>query len=189
MITILLAGLLAAAMISPAHAQQSEPADGKGAYAGFGVTHSEHEWMSGDANQFKFFGGYNFSERWGVEAGTARQGEWSVDTPPGTLGYHAHYKGRVSYVAAKLSAPLSEKWAFEGKLGMAHASGTLHIATSGVPGPYERAESSNNLYAAMGLKYKLSPRTFLSLELERNGKQRDGGPKNEAVSLNLGYRF
>lgn len=189
--TILFAGLVAAAMTLPAHARQAEPADAKGAYAGVGVTHSEHEWMPGKSNNAKFFAGYDFSERWGVEAGTSRQGSWSLNYPSGPNGQlsSSSYKGRTSYIAAKLTAPVSDKFALQGKLGVAHTSSDFHFVTSGLPGPYQESGSSNGVYAGMGIKYKLTPRTSLSLELERNGHQRNGGQKNEAVSLNLGYRF
>jgi OOP family OmpA-OmpF porin len=189
--TVLIASVLAAVLAVPAQAQSSEPAEGSGVYVGLGVTHAEHEWMSGKRNNAKFFAGYDFSERWGVEAGTSKQGRWSLNYPAGPNGSlgSSTFKGRTSYLAAKLSAPLNDKLALQAKLGLSHNRGDFHLTTSGIPGDYEESSSDNGLYAGVGLKYKLAPRIALSLELERNGKQHNGGPKNEAVSLNASFSF
>jgi outer membrane autotransporter protein len=190
--TVLFAALAVSAAFVPALAQHSAPADGKGFYAGAGVTHTEHDWMAGKSNSLKLFGGYDFNDRWGIEAGTSRQGKWSFTYPSDYSGNQfttSSFKGRTSYLAAKFTTPLTDMFALETKLGVAHNSGKFHFVTSGVPGPYDESSSNDGLYAGFGLKYKITPRMALSLDLERNGKQLTGGQKNEAVSLNASFKF
>lgn len=188
--TALLAGLMAAAMIAPACAQTGAD-ETRGPYVGFGVTHSEHEWMSGKKNNLRLFGGWDFSERWGVELGTSRQGSFTShynygDGVPTLMG---SFKGRDTYLAGKLTLPVTDKLALQTKLGVMHSRGDFMFVTSGVPGPYQESASNNGLYAGVGLKYKISPRVSLSLDLERTGKPAQGGPKNEAVTVGASYKF
>lgn len=185
--TVLLAGLLA--MAAPAFAQTEARADTHGVYAGFGASHSDHEWMSGKSTNLKLFGGYDFNERWGIELGTNKLGGWGLDQSAPLNSLTTNFRGRSSYLAAKFTAPVTDRLSIQSKLGVAHNRGKMHFNTSGIPGPIDIRESSEGLYAGLGLKYRLTPKVALMLEAERSGKPMQGGPKNEAVSLNASFSF
>lgn len=186
--TVLLAGLLA--MAAPAFAQNAESADTHGIYAGIGASHSDHEWMSGKSTNLKLFGGYDFNERWGIELGTSKIGGFSFHFgDPFNQSQQSTLRGRSSYIAAKFTTAITDKLSIQSKLGVAHTSVKYHFVTSGVPGPLDLNESDQGVYAGLGLKYQLTPKVALLLEVERNGKQMQSGMKNEAVSLNASFSF
>ncbi len=61
-----------------------------------------------------------------------------------------------------------------------------------VDGPVDVRDSSSGFYSGLGLKYALSEKVGITLEVERFGNQPKniyGGPKRESVSLNVGYSF
>lgn len=187
--TVLFAGLLA--LSAPAFAQEAATADTLGPYLGLGATHSDHEWMSGKSTNVKLFGGYDLNARWGVEMGTSKLGRYHshLNDPFNNFTQSTNFKGRTSYLAAKFTAPMTDSLSVQTKLGLSHNRGRLHFLTSGVPGPLDIKESTEGVYAGLGVKYRLSPKASLLLEVERQGKQLPGGPKNEAVSLNASYSF
>ncbi|WP_426101288.1 porin family protein [Massilia sp. TSP1-1-2] len=171
----LFACLIGAALSAPAYAA--------GPYVGLGIHAYDGGVSKGNEGALKLFGGYDFTNTWGVEAGL-----------PGTPDYNAQdasfrplgtAKGNLVYIAGKATMAISDRWSLVTKLGLAHSR--LHF-----DGPRGGHESTTGLYAGIGIKYAMTQKVTVTLELERFGRQPQhsyGGPKRESVSLNIGYSF
>ena len=134
----------------------------------------------------KLFGGVDLDQNWAVEAGYTYMGKTGFWVPQGAndLG-HVDIKGYGAYAAAKYTMPLGERSSVYGKLGLSHTS---HKYRSGAPG-WNFTDSSNGLYAAAGIQYKLTEHLSTFAEYERYGKRLPNGPKNQVLNVGLKYGF
>jgi opacity protein-like surface antigen len=139
----------------------------------------------------KLFGGYDFNQNWGVEAGYTYLGKTGFDVMRDTVDYsydfsYVHMKSSSIYAAAKYTYPVNERGSVYGKLGLAH---TEYKFSSAEPGWNGKDSDNNGLYAAVGLQYKLTPHISMYTEFERNGKKARNGPENKILSVGLKYGF
>ncbi len=180
---VLFACIMSAVMIAPAHAQVSP-----GPYIGGGLSIFDQPNQSGTQSALNFFGGYDFNQTWGVEAGIMAVPRFNANDGALALG-SAH--GHSTYIAAKATMQINDKWAVVTKLGLAHT----RLKFDGVGGsPMATADQDNynGIYAGIGLKYAVTEKFSLSLDVARNGRQHyriQGAPKPESVSLNASYKF
>ncbi len=171
---------MSAVMIAPAHAE--------GPYVGLGVSVFDQPEKSGTQASLKFIGGYDFNQTWGVEAGVSAVPFFSAHDGAQGLG---EGRGGSMYVAGKATMAINDKWSLVTKLGVAHTRLKFDgVGSSGL----NRIDHDNNtgLFAGIGLKYAVTEKFSLSLDLERNGRQRTqmlGGPRAETISLNANYKF
>ena len=132
---------LAVAVISFLSIQLAQAED-SGFYLGGGLGRSLASFNSGDfgmqmpANvsavtrdtSYKFFGGYNFSRNWAVEAGYADLGEFRYNLNPNTnlvqpyattfnYNYNFNYKAASWFLDSKGTIPISDRIGVFGKLG------------------------------------------------------------------------
>lgn len=174
---VLFACIAAAAMSAPAHAA--------GPYIGLGATVVDRgDDQTVHKTSVKLFGGYDFSDTWGVEAGLLGLPEYAAWTRAGVGGGNA--KGQTLYVAGKATMPIVGKLSLVTKLGLAQTRVKFY------DGLDSSHYNSTGLYAGIGLKYALTERTAVTLELERLGrapKDVFGGARRETVSLNLSHNF
>jgi OOP family OmpA-OmpF porin len=134
----------------------------------------------------KLFGGVDLDQNWAIEAGytyLGKSGFWVSPEPNGLVGVSV--KGYSAYAAAKYTMPLSERSSVYGKLGLSHSA---HKYSGGTPG-WNFTDSSNGLYAAAGLQYKLTEHVSTFVEYERYGKRLPNGPKNQVFNVGLKYGF
>ena len=192
---LLLACLFGTALAAPAYAQSTslQDTEARGPYIGLGVATSRHVWVEGTDASLKLFGGYDFNRTWGVEAGFVGNSRFgsSLMIPEGST-YRAvpiAFRTRTGYLAAKATMPVSERFSIVTKLGVAASRSKVDM--SDPINVYNEHSSSTKygLYAGIGLKYQLTEKVSLSLELERMGRTSYQGTKPETVSLNASYRF
>lgn len=163
-------------------------------YVGLGVASSDHNFNAGsgvssDPEGFKpnakIFGGVNLSPTWAIEAGYTdiRKADhaFSVAGVPGT----ATTDGNRSYVAAKATMPLNDKFGVYGKLGVGYSKVNVRSATPFASGNDSKTEA----YAALGGEYNINEKVALSMEYERYGKRKDFGAKADAITVAAKYNF
>ena len=108
------------ALIAAATAMGSAQAAGPGPYVGVGVASADHNYnLSGTTNgstdgykaSGKIFGGYEFDQTFGVEAGYTdfRKSTYNYNTATGTG--RAESDGHSFYVAGKATAPINDQFA------------------------------------------------------------------------------
>ena len=172
---VLFACLIGAASIAPAHAA--------GPYLGLGVSAFDKTDAENTLKgSLKLFGGYNFNDTWGVEAGLVGLPEYRAFS--GMSDGKA--RGQTLYVAAKVSTPITGKLSLITKLGIAQT----RLKFSADMNDFH--ENSTGLYAGIGLKYALTEKLSLTMELERLGRESRNiaaGPRRETLSLNASYAF
>ena len=177
---LLLACVMCAASISPALAA--------GPYIGLGVNVTNQEGGNNTFASVKLRGGYDFNETWGVEAGILGVPQYDAydwRSNPGKA------RGHSMYVAGKATMPISEKFSLVTKLGVAHTRLKFEDSTPIGSTAFDKTYTTG-VYAAIGLKYALTEKTSISLELERMGRQSSRirrGAQGDAVSLNVNYSF
>jgi OOP family OmpA-OmpF porin len=142
--------------------------------------------ISGDRKRTtKIFGGYEFDQHWGVEAGYTDLGKTGFYVPQADYLAHAEMKSFGVYAAAKYTAPLTERSSVYGKLGLSHTESKLRANAPG----WNDTERHDGLYAAAGLQYKLTEKVSMFAEYERYGKRQANGPKNHVLDAGLKYGF
>ena len=186
---LIFALIAAATAVGTAHAA--------GPYVGVGIASADHSYtLPGTSNgstdgykaSGKIFGGYDIDPMWGVEAGYTdfRKSAYNyTDTTTNTAG-RAESDGNAFYVAGKATAPINEQFSAFGKLGVARSKSTLSSATT--PG-FNTSDSKTEVYAGVGLQYKLNQKVALTAEYERYGKSKNFGAKADVLTVGAKYAF
>ncbi|MFP5390234.1 MAG: porin family protein [Gammaproteobacteria bacterium] len=180
---LIFALIAAATAMSAAHAQ--------GPYVGLGVASTDHEYNFSGADgdgwkaNAKIFGGYEFDQTWGIEAGYTdirkADARYTVGNTNGTL----HTDGNRSYIAAKANLPINEQVSVYGKLGVGYSK--VKASTS-VPN-LSWSDSKTEAYGGLGAQYALNKNVALTLEYERYGKKKDVGAKADQITVGARYAF
>jgi OOP family OmpA-OmpF porin len=153
------------------------------AYVGIGVASAENRVVDAWKSDAKIFGGYQFDQSWGVEAGFTRFGRVGVTVPGFDFTEHGRTKGSSSYIAGTYTLPLNERVAAYGKLGVSYNERS-YIGNFGALG-----EHDTGLYGGAGLQVKLTDSLALTGEYERYGKKKTLGAKADVFTLGLKYGF
>ena len=178
---LIVALIASAAAISAAQAQTTTPGH---AYVGVGVATADHEDGNGfDSDGYKasgkLFGGYEFNQNWGVEAGYTDFRKADVNSVAG----RGETKGYGYYVAAKATAPINEKFDVYGKLGLQNSQRELSTAGLTVK------DHATDAYGALGVQYKVNQQVGLIAEYERYGKSKDFGATANVLTVGARYSF
>jgi OOP family OmpA-OmpF porin len=189
---IVFALITAAAAMSAAQAQQLPRG-----YVGAGVaTADRSDTVPGATNASegkykaggKLYGGYEFNQTWGVEAGYTEFGKKNQDFTANGVNDRAQTKGHSVYLAAKATAPINERVSVYGKLGVANNKRELttnNIVNAGLNQDVSKTEA----YGAVGLQYNINEQVALTAEYERYGKKRDFGVKPDVLTVGARYSF
>ena len=161
---LLLALIATSAVAGAAQAQTTTPH----AYIGVGAA-------TADTNA-KVYGGYEFDQNWGVEAGYTNFDK--EDVAGGNV------KGSGTYVAGKYSIPLAERVTGYGKLGVSYNERKYSSSTLGQVNSYD-----TGLYGGVGVEYKLNEKLAVNAEYERYGKDKAFGAKADVYTIGLKYGF
>ncbi|KQV50105.1 porin family protein [Massilia sp. Root335] len=186
---VLAAAALAAG--TAAHAQQSStPSDTVSyrPYVGIGVVSARNVTTDSRHTDAKIFGGVDLSNNVGVEAGYVNFSSQDVhfseamtNTPGGTT---LATKGYSAYIAAKYTVPINDRFSAYGKLGVAHnqrkLSGSFGLSDT---------DTNDNVYAGLGVQYKLNERMSVVGEYENYGKQQAFGARPGVWSAGLKFGF
>jgi OOP family OmpA-OmpF porin len=154
-------------------------------YIGVGVSTAKNQasddWRAGG----KVFGGYELNQNWAVEGGYTHFGSRDYDTnnAAGVAG-RASVKGNSSYVAAKYTMPINDRFSAYGKLGASYNERKNRIAGEG-----EYNERDTGLYGGLGVQYALNEKAAIVGEYERYGKDKATGSEANVVSVGLKYGF
>lgn len=178
-------------LIAAATAMGSAQAQTGRAYVGVGAASADHTTnLPGTTNgtsegwktSGKLFGGYDFNNTWGVEAGYTdfRKSDYSYTTGNQTVRGQA--EGHSTYIAAKATAPINEQFSVFGKLGVADNKVSLND-------PVFKGDSKTEVYAGVGGQYNLNQKVALTLEYERYGKSKDIGAKADVITVGAKYAF
>lgn len=164
-----------------AHAQSAQQAPG--AYAGAAVSSVGKMADDGRKGQAKIFGGYEFDQNWGVEAGVTNRSSETANLLIDGQVSSGKVRGYNSYVAGKYTMPINEQFSAYGKLGMSY--NVVRYSGSGV----NHKHDDTGLYAGLGVQYKLNEKVALTAEYERSGKREGANDPNDAWSLGVKYGF
>lgn len=169
-------------------------AQAQGPYVGLAVASADHNFNAGSGvssdpagykPSAKIFGGVELSPTWAIEAGYTdiRKADHSftIAGVPGT----ATTDGNRSYVAAKATMPINDKFSVYGKLGAGYSKVNVSSATPFASG----SDSKTEAYGALGGQFNLNEKVALTMEYERYGKKKDFGVKADALSVGAKYSF
>jgi opacity protein-like surface antigen len=140
----------------------------------------------------KLFGGINLSPHVALEAGYANlytRGYHFADyARPDDVNGALGTRGSNSYLAARINAPVSDRFSAYGKLGVAYSERVAHDKTL-------RATASDTdvgAYAGMGARYKLNEKAAVSAQYEQYGnsaKKWGSETNNSGLSAKLKMGF
>ena len=186
LIVALIAGTAA---MGAAHAQTTQPH----AYVGIGVATADHENSSvggltnvdsdGYKASGKIFGGYEFDQNWGVEAGYTDFRNANVNYSVNGTNGSGTTKGSSYYVAGKYNMPVNDQFSVYGKLGLEHSERKLQSADLNLK------DTDTGAYGAVGLQYNLNQQVALTAEYERYGKTKTVGAKADVWTVGARYSF
>jgi OOP family OmpA-OmpF porin len=164
-------------------------------YIGVGVATVDHDYSLGSVGgtnlnsdgwkpSAKIFGGVEFTQNLGVEAGYTDMRSTDFSYTRNGNGVNGYSDGYGAYVAGKYNMPLNEQFSAYGKLGVAYSkrkvetSDGLHID-----------DHDTGAYAALGVEYKLNQKVAFIGEYERYGKSKDFGAKPDVLTVAVKYSF
>lgn len=133
----------------------------------------------------KLYGGYEFNQTWGIEAGYTDFGKKNQGYTLNGVNGTAKTEGNSTYLAAKATAPLNERVSVYGKAGVARNNREL-TATNAV---LNQDVTKTEAYGAVGMQYNVNEQVALTAEYERYGKKRDFGVKPDAWTVGARYSF
>lgn len=171
-------------------AAQAQTTDAPRAYIGAGVASVDHDFAgSNDSDGWKaggkLFGGVDFNQTFGLEAGYTDFRKSRANYSIGGLNGSAESDGYGAYVAGKATMPINEQTSLYGKLGVAHTKAKLRSAAVGL----NHSESDNGVYAGVGVQYAINQQVSLLAEYERYGKKKDFGAKPDVLTIGAKYNF
>jgi OOP family OmpA-OmpF porin len=169
---LLLALIATSAVAGVAQAQTTTPH----AYVGIGAATADNKSSDEYKTNAKIYGGYEFDQNWGVEAGYTNFDK--EDIPGGNV------KGSGTYVAGKYSMPLGDRFTGYGKLGVSYNERKYSSSLGTQVNNYD-----TGLYGGVGVEYKLNEKLALNAEYERYGKDKQFGAKADVYTVGLKYGF
>lgn len=148
------------------------------------IDSNNHKSHGNDAG-FKVFGGYQFNQTFGAEAGLAALGDHDVSVS-GIDG--GHIKPSALYLAATATMPLANRFSVFAKAGVSRNRNTFDL-----PGGMQSHKYNNTApLLGLGASYSITPALALVAEYENFGKVQDSGNtkvKAEMLSAGLRYKF
>ncbi|QOY95559.1 porin family protein [Massilia sp. UMI-21] len=163
-----------------AGAAQAQTATGR-TYVGASVVSAKNTTVDAHKADGKLFGGYQFDERLGVEAGWTNHHSTDFATGNGVRG---STEGYGTYVAAKYTLPVNAQTSAYGKLGVSHSERKL---SNNLGQNFKDRDTGG--YAGVGVEYKLNQNAALLAEYERYGESKAYGAKADVWSVGLKYGF
>jgi OOP family OmpA-OmpF porin len=157
-------------------------------YAGVGAATADHQYSSsavtkndGYTTSGKVFGGYEFNNTYGIEAGYTdfRSSDFTYNTANGGQA-NGRADGEAYYVAGKANLPLNNWLAAYGKLGVQNTHRTATALGS---------SNDTGVYAAVGLQYNINRNVALTAEYERYGKDAKLGAQSDVWTVGARYSF
>lgn len=170
---LIIALIATAAVAGSAQAQNTA---GRG-YVGAAAVSAKNTTLDAHKADGKLFGGYQFDERLGVEAGWTNHHKTDVGPRGSTEGYG-------TYIAAKYTLPINEQVSAYGKVGVSHSERKL---TNDLGQRFKDDDTGG--YGGVGVEYKLNQNVALLAEYERYGKSKAYGAKPDVWSVGLKYGF
>ncbi|WP_260319274.1 porin family protein [Variovorax guangxiensis] len=126
------------------------------------------EKSSKSATAYKLYGGYRFTETFGVEAGYARLGRVSQWSSNGAYSRLQSGTGQVFYAAATARLPLGESFALNGRLGIAR--GRVSGDNNWVLPSQRISGSSTGMMAGFGAEYRMTQNLAVTADYDYFGK-------------------
>jgi OmpA-OmpF porin, OOP family len=191
--TALCAALAALCVHAEIHAQASAAKEVTGPYVGaaFGAAFGNREIDDSNSNNdegigrsAKIFGGYQLTEKFGVQAGYVRLRDLNQNTGSGATLVRQTVTGRSVYVAGTARLPLGQSFALTGKLGVSF--GKVTEASPATAATNLLAGSKTSPLLGTGVEYVLNHNVSFAIELESYGKISNQVKGN---SLTVGTRF
>jgi OOP family OmpA-OmpF porin len=187
--------LIASAAVAGAAQAQDMSATAPRGYVGLGVATADHDYSLSGVNttgsdgykaSAKVFGGYEFNNVWGLEAGYTdfSKSDFNYTTAGGVAG-HGNSEGHAYYVAGKANAMLNDQFSVFGKLGLENSHRSLSTSTVGLGG----SDNDTGVYAGVGVQYNLNKQVALTAEYERYGKSVNFGAKPDVWTVGARYSF
>ena len=192
-VSVCCAALAALSVHAQVHAQASTVKEVTGPYIGaalgvaFGNREIDDPNSSNDEHigrSAKLFGGYQFTENFGVQAGYVRMHGLNQNTGSGTTLLSQTVNGRSAYLAGTARLPLGQSFALTGKLGVSFGKVTGVSPSTATTNPL--LGSNTALLVGTGAEYVLNRSVSFAVELESYGKI---SRQVKGNSLTVGSRF
>jgi OmpA-OmpF porin, OOP family len=186
----LLAALVTSAFAFPMAAHAA------GSYVGINAGSVEHKASIDGASDsenktgFKVYGGYGFTENFGVELGYANLGKVSSSINDGFDNGSLTYKSHAVYLAGTATLPLTPQFSLFGKAGITANRGKLSATLNGESDSFTRTNTTAMF--GVGAEFNFSKNLSVVAEYENFGKvidENEGNTKAQMVSVGLRYKF
>lgn len=134
-----------------------------------------------DSNAYRFYGGFQFSDSFGIEAGYLNFGDFTESVDLGGLLSRADISGDGWTVGATLGMPLSDNLSLFGKGGIFFWDTDINVDGFSIDTP-----GDNNPYIGGGLKLDLGDTFSLTGDWTR---YEFDVLETDVISLGINYRF
>ena len=167
-----------------------------GSYVGINAGSVEHKLsVEGDsANEnktgFKLYGGYGFTENFGVELGYAHLGKVSASFNDGFDNGSLSYKAHAIYLAGTATLPLTPQFSLFAKAGITANRGKMSASLNGQSDSLSGSNTTGMF--GVGAEFNFTKNLSMVAEYENFGKVMDENEFNtkaQMVSVGLRYKF
>jgi OOP family OmpA-OmpF porin len=194
---IVLAFFMVAAPLAAAQGQRAAELNA-GFYGGLGLGRTHTNLDSGSISgakderdtAWKLFGGYQFNRYFAVEGGYVDLGQASVSGTSGGNPAAATFDSKAWQMAAVGSLPVSPRFAFTGKLGVARSDTDINGNIGGTP--IGTTDHNTAPTYGLGLRYDVTRNAGVRGEWERfrlGGGSFAGKSDADLFSLNAVFKF
>jgi len=139
---------------------------------------------------FKLYGGYGFTENFGVELGYAHLGKVSDSVVSGNNSASLTYKAQSVYLAGTATFPLASQFSLFGKAGVTANRGKLSASFNGSSDSF--SSTNTTFMFGVGAEFNFAKNLSVVAEYENFGKvidENEGNTKAQMVSVGLRYKF
>jgi len=181
LIFALIAGV---ATVGAAQAQTSTTNSAPRSYVGVGVATADNSTIDDYKSDAKIFGGRDFNENLGIEAGYTHFSSRDFNRSVGGQSISGTTKGYGTYIAGKYTIPISEQFSAYGKLGISHSKREYNNHAG-----MNFKDRDTGAYGGLGVQYNVDQNVSLVAEYERYGDDKDFGAKADVWTVGAKYAF
>lgn len=157
-------------------------------YFGLGASSDSSLAGKGRRTDFKLFGGVDFKNNFGIEAGFTDFGTAHYTETLPDRHYEGNAKGYTTYLAGKFTYPINERLSAYGKLGLTYSMRDYNTSYSDYGIEHQRYTGTGP-YAALGVQYKLREDLSAVAEYEYHDRNAATGTRAAAWTLGLKVGF
>jgi OOP family OmpA-OmpF porin len=154
-------------------------------YGGMSIGASRLDKSDANGSMFKLYGGYQFTEHFGAEAGFLRGGDLAGDAPTSNDSPQQSARSRAFYTAGTARWQISERFSLNGMLGVAYHE----VSGDETAGDGDLDRENAAFIVGFGAQYRLTPRVELTANADHLSDATEESGSSDLITAGVVFRF